>query len=190
MENEGYDFGGYSYSINVINKDNFDYYIFLNDTVIGPFIPRYNSKYLWHLNFISLISDEVKLVGPTINYGKYNGVSKHVQSMAFATDNVGLKLLINANILNLENNIEVYKNKGKLFFIQEFEVKMSAVILNNGYKITSFLQSNNYYKKCILGDIHYEKKYCGITINPIEVMFIKNNRINNKVLKNYIEWNS
>lgn len=55
MKNEGYDFGGYSYSIQMNNKNTFDYYIFLNDTVIGPFVPRFNSKITWYENFISLI---------------------------------------------------------------------------------------------------------------------------------------
>ena len=44
IKNEGYDFGGYSYSIQTTKKNTFDYFIFLNDTVIGPFVPRYNSK--------------------------------------------------------------------------------------------------------------------------------------------------
>ncbi len=146
MKNKGYDFGGYSYSIQMIKKNLFDYYIFLNDTVIGPFVPRFNSKNIWYENFISLISDKIKLVGPTINRQKINNISEHVQSMAFATDNIGLELLIENNIFNLENNIKIYNTKGKWAFIKYFEVGMSGVIMKNGYEISSFTQSDNYYK--------------------------------------------
>tara|TARA_B100000427_G_scaffold299725_1_gene281614 strand:- start:1235 stop:2122 length:888 start_codon:yes stop_codon:yes gene_type:complete len=190
MKNEGYDFGGYSYSIQMINKNTFDYYIFLNDTVIGPFVPRFNSKNMWYENFISLISDKVKLVGPTINRKQYNNIPEHVQSMAFGTDNIGLELLIKNNIFNLENNIKIYETKGKAEFIMNFEIGMSGVILKNGYEISSFMQSDNYYKNLEHGDIHFTNKYFDITLNPVEIMFIKNNRINDLVTKRYISWNS
>lgn len=189
MKNEGYDFGGYSYSIQMINKNTFDYYIFLNDTVIGPFVPRFNSKNIWYEYFISLISDKVKLVGPTINRKNYNNIPEHVQSMAFGTDYIGLKLLIENNIFNIENNIKVFKTKGKFEFIINFEVEMSGVIIKNGYEISSFMQYDNYYKKIEHGDIHYNNKYFDITVNPVEIMFIKNNRINDLVSKRYIFWN-
>jgi len=191
-ENEGYDFGGYTYSIQMIDKTLFDYYIFLNDTVIGPFVPRYNSKDTWYEDFIRLISDKVKLVGPTINRQNYNNISQHVQSMAFGTDKIGLQLLIENNIFNLENNIQVYKTQGKWEFILMFEVGMSGVIMRNGFEISSFMQSDNYCKILRHGDIHHTNKYFGITINPVEVMFIKNHgdRINDLVSKLYIVWNS
>lgn len=190
MKNEGYDFGGYSYSIQMINRSNFDFYIFINDTVIGPFVPRFNSKDNWYEHFISLISDKVKLVGPTINREEYNNIPKHVQSMAFGTDNIGLQLLIENKILNLENNINVFKNKGYWQFILNFEVGMSGIIMNNGYEISSFMQSDNNVRKLEHGDIHYVEQYFGITLNPLEIMFIKTNRINDLVTKQYITWNS
>lgn len=189
MENEGYDFGGYSYSIQMINKKLFDYYIFLNDTVIGPFVPRYNSKYTWYKNFISLISDKVKLVGPTINRKKYNNISEHVQSMAFGTDNIGLQILLEEKILNLENNIKIYNPTNKWDFIINFEVGMSGAIMKHGYELASFMQSDNYNKHLEHGDNHFEQHYFGITLNPVEIMFVKNNRINDSVTKRYTIWN-
>tara|TARA_B110000208_G_C11653298_1_gene388820 strand:+ start:131 stop:970 length:840 start_codon:yes stop_codon:yes gene_type:complete len=189
VNNEGYDFAGYSYSINTINKDIFDYFIFLNDSVIGPFIPRYISKEEWYIHFVNLISDKTKLVGATINKKSYNGIPKHVQSMAFATDNIGLQLLIDNNIFNLERNIQVFNKLGKDSFIIEFEVGMSGIIMDNGYKIESFMQTENNNFEIGHGDIHYNNKYFGSTLNPIEIMFLKNNRISSKILKNYITWN-
>ena len=143
MENDGYDFGGYSYSIQMINTDDFDYFIFLNDTVIGPFVPRFNSKHMWVEYFISLISDKVKLVGPTINRCLYNNIPEHVQSMAFGTDKIGLNILKANNIFNLEYNTHFYNNRGKWEFIMNFEVGMSGILLDNGYEIASFMQCDN-----------------------------------------------
>ena len=111
--------------------------------------------------------------------------------MAFGTDNTGLQLLIEKKIFNLENNIEVYENKGRKEFIMNFEVGMSGVIMKNGYEISSFMQSDNYYKNLKHGDIHYPERYFGITLNPVEIMFIKNNRLHDdSVSKRYIHWNT
>ena len=188
--NEGYDFGGYSYSLRSINTANFDYFIFINDSVMGPFVPRYIPKSEWHKHFVSLISEKVKLVGPSINRKRYQSVTKHVQSMAFATDATGLGLLIKARIFDLERNIEVMKRYGKGNFIQTFEVGMSGVILNNGYQIASFMQVENNNVELQHADVHFQNRYFNSTLNPIEIMFIKNNRIGGTTLRNYVAWNS
>ena len=190
MENSGYDFAGYSYSINKINKDKFGYFIFLNDTVIGPFIPRYISKAEWYIYFISLITDKVKLVGSTINRETYNNIPKHVQSMAFATDSIGLQILIDSDIFDLEKHIQTVEKFGKWKFILNFEVGMSKIIMNNGYEIDSFIQLENNHCEIWHGDIHYNNKYFESTLNPIEIMFIKTNRINTQIMRNYITWNT
>ena len=188
-ENEGYDFAGYSYSIEMIKKNTFYYYIFLNDTSIGPFVPRYVSKNLWPAYFVSLITDKVKLVGPTINRKPFNDISEHIQSMAFGTDNVGLKILIENNIFNINHNIHI-KDKEK--YIETFEIRMSGIIVKNGYNISSFMQCDNCSKQQKHHDIHKNNKYFGINLNPIEIMFIKNgkNRINDMVTKKYTDWNN
>ena len=110
--------------------------------------------------------------------------------MAFGTDNIGLQLLIEKNIFNLEKNIEVYKTKGKWQFIVNFEIGMSGVIMKSGYEISSFMQSENNYKKLKHNDVHFVNKYFGINLNPVEIMFIKPNRMNDLVSKRYTEWNS
>ena len=71
-----------------------------------------------------------------------------------------------------------------------FELGMSRIIMENGYEITSFMQSDNYYKKLEHNDIHFTNKYFGITLNPVEIMFIKNNRIKDLITERYIHWNS
>ena len=67
---------------------------------------------------------------------------------------------------------------------------MSGIIIKNGYEISSFMQSDNYYKKLEHGDILRFNKYFGITLNPVEIMFIKNNRLKDLITERYIHWNS
>lgn len=182
-DNDGYDFGGYSDSLQNINISEFDYFIFLNDTVRGPFTPNYIDKSIWYKYYTSLLNNKIKLVGSTINHE----IHKHVQSMSFATDKIGLDILIKNNIFNKQKAINSIKIS-KSHLIHNFEVMMSKIIIDNGYDINSYQLSNN--KKLVTGDIAYENGYFGTTINPIEIMFMKTNRFNNiKILDNYTKWN-
>lgn len=189
-KNEGFDFGGWGHSLKNINVEEFDYFIFINSTCIGPFIPRYIPKKLtWIELFTSNLDDKFKLCGPTINYlPKHPERSEHIQSFAFSTDLTGVKILIKNNIFSPIENIERKK------LIENHELGMSKIILNNGYRLFAFQLSENineniFDKKNLHDDIHYNNKYYGDTINPIEVMFIKSKRINTKILENYINFN-
>jgi len=193
--NEGYDFGGYSDSLFNIDIKKYKYFIFLNDTVRGPFLPRYVSKNNWYKYFTSLIDDKTKLVGSSINYLDTAGGMRqikydpHIQSMAFSTDNIGIDILIKNNIFNKKLNIE-YIKKSKINFIRKFEIGLSRVLIKNGYKITALHQSLNNKNIIKHKDIHYIGKYFNSTLNPVEIMFIKTNRINNIIISNYTKWNS
>ena len=53
------------------------------------------------------------------------------------------------------------------------------------------MQCDNYSKEQKHDGVHKDNEYFGITLNPVEIMFIKNNkdRINDIVSKKYIHWN-
>ena len=92
-ENECYDFGtfGWFLSQNITNTTLYKYFIFMNSSVRGPFLPPYFPDDLmwWFTIFTRLLTNEVKLVGPTINCE----VNPHVQSYVLVTDQVGFTLL-------------------------------------------------------------------------------------------------
>ena len=197
-ENYGYDFGAYSNGLDIVNLNDFDYFIFLNDTVRGPFLPRYLPKKYWYRLFTNMLSDKTKLCGATKNY-EINGT--HIQSPSFATDKIGLDILIKNKIFDLENyndkdsdhNQLINNNKKK--FIHKYEIGMSKIILDNGFKIKSLEQSENIsdrskLEKLILTDINWNNNYYGQDLNPIEVMFYKSNRLKGKMYDNYTLWNS
>ena len=183
--NEGYDFGGWSEGLKLVNLNNYDRFIFLNDTVRGPFLPTYLNKKDWVKHFTVFIDNKVKLVGSTINRNKiyFRKIKNdHIQSMSFATDKIGLDLLIKNNIFNKKLCIDKIK-ESKWNYISEFEIRMSEIILSNGYNIKS-LQFRE-----IRVDPQHLLFYNWTTINPLEIMFIKTNRINNKIVQNYTDWN-
>ena len=62
-DNIGYDFAGYRASLDSVELDDYDYFIFLNDTVRGPFVPNYiPNNITWVDMFLGGIDDKVKLV--------------------------------------------------------------------------------------------------------------------------------
>ena len=181
--NEGYDFGGWSDGLKLVNLDNYDRFIFLNDTVRGPYLPSYLNKKDWVKYFTRFLNSKIKLTGSTINCTKSIKIKNdHIQSMSFATDKIGLNLLIKNNIFNKKLCQDIF-NQSKWNFITQFEVRMSEVIMNEGYDIKSL----QFFEQ--KGDIQYINNYKGTTVNPLEIMFIKTNRINDGILKNYTKWN-
>ncbi|KAH7621353.1 hypothetical protein NADE_006616 [Nannochloris sp. 'desiccata'] len=115
--NECFDLGTVGWVLQTQIKDlsKYKYFIWLNSSVRGPFLPPFLRGHLhWSLPFTSKLSSssrtvfpttttssthlkpEVKLVGATINCGGAQGLSPlpHVQSYITATDSVGLKILM------------------------------------------------------------------------------------------------
>lgn len=184
--NEGLDFGAWSIGLNSVVLSDYTKFIFINDTVRGPFFPAFAYDELvrdWYRIFCKKLDGETKLTGATVNnLASHPEIGRHVQSMAFATDNVGLRILLDAGIFDYDQCVQLSRDKKK--FILMREVHMSKLILMNNFKIdelyvrSSKLQGN---------DIHY--LYSGSRrLNPLEVMFIKTNRINSPELREYTWW--
>jgi hypothetical protein len=200
-ENKGLDFGGWSY---VLLKDNlylkYDYFIFVNDSCTGPFLPVY-VKDRWTDIIINQLDDKVKIVGATINhhYGK-----PHVQSYFFCLDKISLNIAI-SNVIFSEKiiNTECNDLATKWQIIIDHEIKLSLVIIDSGYKIKSFMKAFenidfsskkgiNMFKinsGIVKDDMTHNNLYFGISIHPYEVMFFKSNRkISQNILDKYYEF--
>ena len=180
--NSGLDFGAWSDGLKQVDINDYDNFIFINDTVIGPFLPRY-IKNDWYVLFCNLLDSRTKLSGLTINYKPFNDtkLSKHVQSMMFCTDKVGLTTLISKKIF-LDTK---YNSLNKLDYIINYEIGMSKIILESGYQITALALSEN--KKHNIIDVwFFLNKYFNMNINPLETIFYKNNRIKTPIYNLYI----
>ncbi|KAK9861622.1 hypothetical protein WJX84_010796 [Apatococcus fuscideae] len=155
------------------------YFIFLNSSNRGPFMPAYWPKAShWSAVLTSRLNSLVKLVGPTISCeggsdaDSWNG--PHVQSYIMATDQVGLKLLMND-----EGVFACHQDISNT--IKYSEIGASSVIMNAGYSIDSLMRRyqgidwrdeanwNCNARASPYGDPFYD----GIALEATEVMFVK-----------------
>ena len=191
-ENIGFDFGAYSHAISTIISV-YDYYFFMNTSVIGP----YSEHKDWINNFIDLFNNEnVKIVGTSINIYSKNNVGpynlnyiykhkapyNHVQTMFFGITRDYLDYLKKINFFN-----EEVINKMNMNYIIAFkEIGLSQHALSNGWNINCILDKymnldyrilnkdiNNYSRN---GDPYYMNSYYGSNIKKEDVIFFKINR--------------
>lgn len=177
--NEGFDFGAWATALERIDLESYDRFVFLNCTARGPFLPRYVDRD-WIRLFCGALDDHTKLVGPTVNYRRPQQ-RPLMQSHAFGTDREGLDVIMRAGIFDVPADID------KVTLVERHEVRMSEVVLNAGFGVYAFQLSENAFGG-LHEDVHYEGSYFGITLNPVEIMFVKTNRINNQVVERYTTW--
>ena len=205
-ENLCFDFGTYGWFLNEftygnpwtkdkqnakkkINLQKYKYFIFMNSSIRGPFFPPYFlqlvlqnklNNYYWYSIFTRKLNEQVKLVGPTISCETV----PHVQTYLFATDFVGLKILLQPGrhgATSDEGIFGCYPTKDHATI--NSELPSSNRILGAGYGIDSLLtkyqrvnfssptnlwcnQNKNPYK---------DKLFDGTSLEPYEVVFVKYN---------------
>lgn len=183
-ENTGFDFQGYYIGILSLKK-NYDYYIFINSSVRGPFMPPYmTSSMTWYQPMINLlrINNKTKLVGPTINIQSPSDTLKitrhcpHVQSYCFTIDNECLNYLMTSNLFR-----KYYSNKYDVIANQE--IGMSTLVLQHGWNINCLIpeyQKIDYHdhnfsdsSSKIIDDILWRKNALGRIVHPYETIFFK-----------------
>lgn len=184
-DNIGYDFGGWSDALLQNNLyENYDKFIFVNSSTIGPFMPSYyNDK--WTDIYINGLQDNIKLFGSTINTC-YDPLHKsHVQSYIFSMDKNTLQYLINCEIFSMTNYAKTMHEA-----VWNKEVLMSRKIIEKKWNIGSLLP---YYKNIDFTFITKSPEECGIQFlgdvmwnqninvlwNKYELVFIKGNRVVN-----------
>jgi hypothetical protein len=182
-DNIGYDFGGWSEALLTGDRyKKYDYFICVNSSVVGPFIPSY-CRGRWTDIYIYGLKDNVKLFGSTINTIEQPRTNSHVQSYIFSMDKETLEFLIKANIFSLTNLANTFEEA-----IWNKEVEMSRKIIGNGWNIGSLLpcyrdvdftfskKSPEEYNITYFNDLMYEP-YRGPIWNEHQLVFIKGNRV-------------
>ena len=125
-DNIGYDFGGWSDALLTDNLyEGYDNFIFVNSSVIGPFLPsHYKGK--WTDIYINGLQNNVKLFGSTINTCRRPLTTSHVQSYIFSMDKTTLKYLMKCEIFSVTNYAKTFTEA-----IWKKEVLMSRKIIEN-----------------------------------------------------------
>ena len=183
-ENSGFDFDAYSHVLlNVIDPSLYTHFIFLNGSVRGPFVYRREVLDRWQDELLGLLTEEIRLVGTTINGGfpEYPIITVHVQSQVFAMDRECLDLLIEKGIFTVRQ-IENSKHN----VIVQKEVGMTTVVLNNGWNISCLAKKMRGYdyrtatmNETFWRDSCYKDAYFGESLDAREILFIKTDPMRN-----------
>ncbi|PNH09423.1 hypothetical protein TSOC_003960, partial [Tetrabaena socialis] len=170
--NECYDLGTYGWILNCLRaaSKQFKFFVFVNSSVRGPFVPSYATYAHWSLMMTQYLRGHVKLVGSTINCE----IMPHVQSYAFATDGRGLQMLRRGGALDCHHD--------RTAAIQNGELHLSRVMYNNSYTIGSLMADQRHVKDWAAG----APAYCTVhpqnptvegrafrSLHPFEVLFVK-----------------
>ena len=189
-DNIGYDFGGWSDALltNDLYK-NYTHFIFVNSSVIGPYLqPDYKGK--WTDIYLENLKDNIKLFGSTINANPdYISLDinpklswAHVQTYIFSMDKTTLCYLIEHGIFSNINYVETFQDA-----IWQREVKMSRLIIDNGWNIGSMVKRYHGldftfrdktvfdYDINIVGDLMW-KNYENKLWDNYDLVFVKGNR--------------
>ncbi len=193
-ENRNNDFGGYSYAVRTFPQiHSYDFFIFVNSSVRGPYVPPYTNK-CWAEYFTEMLQGDVGLAGSTINilpstspnsisykekYGEHEPFA-HVQSMCYAMPKQSLLFLREAGFFDVDETLT------KDEVIRDYEIRLSRKIVGNGWNIKCLLPEYNVIDYRDLhpdvnptsgnGDPSFKSAYFGRTPHPFEVIFVKTHR--------------
>eukprot|EP00980_Cylindrotheca_fusiformis_P023438 scaffold10477_cov92-Cylindrotheca_fusiformis.AAC.1 len=137
-----YDMGSLYMVLNSFDINQYEYFVYLNCGVVGPL--WWNSDTTsWTLFFTSLLNDRVKMSGLSANcyYAGYD--CAHVQSMAFAVDNIGLDIIQTSGaVYDCQKNNTAMTQTEKRELIGRYEVGMSQAILRSEYSIATWFTTS------------------------------------------------
>ena len=197
-ENKGYDFGAWQHVIKKYIYKSYDYYIFINSSVIGPYVSENES---WLNKFIELFysGENVKMVGTSIcmfdnkelfgqnleEIYKKEPPYSHIQSMFFILNKEGFNYLLDIGFFDDEEELNNITNIYDI--IIKKEIMIGHLLLKNNWNINCILpkyRDLNYIElkhniNPSSNDPYYCNGYFGNTIQPEEVIFYKSYRVKN-----------
>lgn len=160
-----------------------DYFVFVDSSARGPFLPLYARHQPWHRALTSLITRTTKLVGSTIScapfkYHPNDGgyiIHPYVSAYALATDRIGL------HTLNATDPPVFHCYHNPLDIQRYGVVALSEAMLRDNYNLGSLMlkyHGVDFRDASKWGcngriDAHWEGHYDGISLDPLEVMFVR-----------------
>lgn len=179
-ENECFDWGAFGWAIRngFVRVTKYTHFVFVNSSVRGPFVPTYMHE-SWTQLLLSALSNDVKLVGPTISCeaasskGLLKRINPHVQSYTVGTDRIGLGVLLQSDVFECRPDIQET--------IFHSELGVSKAILDAGYNIAALMTRyagvdwrNMTNWQCNSGVNPYVlNANDGVSLEAFEVMFVK-----------------
>jgi hypothetical protein len=188
------DWAAYGHGLRESKVDRYRSFIFISSSARGPFLPSYayHSRAHWTDPFLNRLRGDVKLVGPTISCegsftdetvgkGRWRG-NPYVGGHALATDQEGLKVLLSDGEV-----FKCHRNKWEASYYGD--VGASTAILASGFNLDSFVTKYQGSLEAPMDwrdksrwecngrqSIHGEFMLDGVTVDPLEVEFVKFSR--------------
>jgi hypothetical protein len=183
--NIGYDFGGWSDALLTDNLyEAYDNFIFVNSSVIGPFIRPGSEIVKWTDVYLNGLAGNIKLFGSTINSCGDPFNKSHVQSYIFAVNKETLQYLIDCEIFS---NTKYTRTLPET--VWEKEVAMSRRVLERGWNIGSLMSQYqgvdftfktkpiSAYRGNIWVNEIMQTQYRNVEWNEYQLVFVKGNRL-------------
>lgn len=162
-----------------VQVSDYRFFIWLNPSIRGPFLPTWANSSQWPAVFTSKLTDETKLSGTALSCGgivdEFLGqrINPHLQSYLLATDATGLQILKNARVF------DCYKRYTEVIF--HGELGASLAILNAGFNIHSAMLRYHDVDWRKLENWNCNRQLSpivpgfndGVSIDPLEVVFVK-----------------
>ncbi len=200
--NENFDYGGYASAIRTLDLLNcYEYFIFVNTSVRGPFLPPYIEKSIeksWDQILIDLLEPGVGIAGTAIAltpahhsiaklyHAKYGTntcnqhILAHVQSTCYILLKTSLQYLVNIGFY--ESVLSLSKDET----VCDYEIRLSQLLLAQGFNLKCVLPEysqpdyrelkNDINSTSREGDSGFLNSYFGRTAHPYESMFLKTSR--------------
>lgn len=177
-------------------------FILLNSSVRGPFLPHWGQGACWSDLFVQRVTVDTKLVGLTANCWPHF----HVQADVWATDFVGMQLLMNPPPPGPNSTVDDFADRfapvglascyPDLSRAVHAELGATRVMLEAGWKVdlmmSAFHGIANYSQVCdpqTQGDLMFKDKYFGTNLHPYETVFTKTNRdLDPMLIHQLTEW--
>ncbi len=200
------DLFAYFKALKFIKIKDFKYFIFMNSSCIGPILPSYNKKFNWESIFTNNL-EKYGMISPIIEFPPYEDKNVldiklssklsnlfNLKTIPFA-HSYFLSLNKKALFCLIDNNSFPKKDINRDLAVGHFERIITAVLLNEGFKIKSLLNKYNSLEiekekiNIFLESGFFNSNftdpeipifgYFGSDIHPYEVVFFKNIRHTN-----------
>ena len=193
-ENDSHDFGGHARNIlNHCTTKEFDFFLFINSSVKGPFQLSTNYE-SWPCKFLNRLNKRVGAVGSTINclsqhsphFHFLSGLIDpkithyHIQTYCYALTADSLKVLLEQNFYRFptrwskaETIINYELNLSKILLAADINI---ACLVKEFQDIDFRVRSEETMRLETVGDPCFPGAIFGRTLDPYEVLFVKTNR--------------
>ncbi|PSC69296.1 hypothetical protein C2E20_7243 [Micractinium conductrix] len=199
-ENEGMDFAAHNITLTWLAAQTrlgkYKYYIFLNSSIKGPFVPSYMPVgWQWTQAYTDLLRGDVKAVGsslvclPEVDAGGYG---PKLESWAFAVDQDGLEALLREGVFQLRTC--KLCDEG---VVVKGEYGLTNSLMKYGYNVATLMAMyrgvdwrDRRHWRCN-NNVHPSRHgtYSGITMHPFETVFLKASwHVGEPFVEKYAAW--